>query len=157
METVRLWVTGVAYAAIIAAIIIALSPGDGAGKSVKTAVSIFLISSMILPFASVSEPEFDSELSISDSNCEISENIAVGISTRLEKKLCSSIGNILSQNGIHTDQVSIDIKTSGDEISVEKVTVILKKEDADLVLAAKELLETELQLNAEVLSRDAEG
>ena len=43
-----------------------------------------------------------------------------------------------------------------DEISVEKIKIVLKKESADEVIRAKEILEKELSLQAEITAENQE-
>ncbi|MBQ8784375.1 MAG: stage III sporulation protein AF [Clostridia bacterium] len=157
METIRLWVTGLASAAVIGAVVLVLTPGGGAEKAVKTIVSVFLISSMLLPFVKGAELSLDTELPDEEEVIQNENGISEAMAEQFEVKLRETIENILSQKGIHTRSVSIDIKTNGDEISVEKVTVVIKKESANNLASAKEILENELQIKADVLLEGAEG
>lgn len=156
MDTIRLWVTGLVAAAIIGAVVLALTPSGGAEKAVKTIVSVFLISSMLLPFVKGEGISLDFDIENQTSAYVNSEDIMDTVSQQFEKKLIASVENILWQNGIQTHSVSIDININGEEISVERVRVVLKKESADKVGEAKAFLEQELSVSADVIVENTE-
>lgn len=157
MDAIRLWVTGLTSAAIIGAIVLVLLPGGGAEKAVKTMVSVFLISSIVLPFAKITDWEPDTDFFVEDSAAETESSIARQMSEQMKTKLATSIENILQKEGIQVHSVGIDIKTDGDEISVEKISVRIKKESSRSLRETKQILETQLGVRADVEVEDAEG
>ena len=157
MDTIRLWVTGLASAAVIGAVVLVLTPSGAAEKAVKTMVSVFLISSMILPFVKGADLNLETEIPYNEYVADDSNSIAQAMAEQFKSKLSASVENILSQNGIQTHSISIDIKTNGEEISVEEVKVILKKESENALSSAKEILDEELQIKADVLIEGAGG
>lgn len=157
MDAIRLWVTGLTSAAIIGAIVLVLLPGGGAEKTVKTMVSVFLILSIVLPFAKNADWKLGTDFSVEESAAETENSIARQMSEQMKTKLTLSIENILKKEGIQVYSVGIDIKTDGDEISVEKITVRIKKESSQSLGEAKQILETQLGVKADVEVEDAEG
>ena len=157
MDAIRLWVTGLTSAAIIGAIVLVLLPGGGAEKTVKTMVSVFLILSIVLPFAKNADWKLATDFSVEESAAETENSIARQMSEQMKTKLTLSIENILKKEGIQVYSVGIDIKTDGDEISVEKITVRIKKESSQSLGEAKQILETQLGVKADVEVEDAEG
>ncbi len=156
MDSIRLWVTGLTSAAIIGAIVLVVVPGGGAEKTVKTMVSVFLISSIVIPFANGGNWNFETDFSAAESVTETQNSIATAMSEQIKRKLSASVENILLKEGIQVSSVIIDIKTGGDEISVEKITVIMKKESSANVSQAKQILEAQLGVKADVGIEDTE-
>ena len=130
MDIIRSWVTGVTAAAIIGAIVLALTPGGAVEKSVKTVVSVFLISSMILPLVKAENVNLDFKIDEGQTVTQ-NEEIVNSLVEHFKEKLELSINETLNNSGIQVSQISIDINTNGDEISVEKIKIVLKKESAD--------------------------
>ena len=157
MEAVRLWVTGLSSAAIIGAIVLVLVPAGGAEKAVRTMVSVFLVSSIVLPFAQNTDWKAETDFSVEESAAEAQNSIAEEMSEQMKTKLGSSIENILKKEGIQVRSVSIDIKTDGNELSVEKIAVTIKKESARSASETKEILEAQLGVRADVEIEGAEG
>ena len=155
MDIIRSWVTGVTAAAIIGAIVLALTPGGAVEKSVKTVVSVFLISSMILPLVKAENVNLDFKIDEGQTVTQ-NEEIVNSLVEHFKEKLELSINETLNNSGIQVSQISIDINTNGDEISVEKIKIVLKKESADEVIRAKEILEKELSLQAEITAENQE-
>ena len=155
MDIIRSWVTGVTAAAIIGAIVLALTPGGAVEKSVKTVVSVFLISSMILPLVKAENVNLDFKIDEGQTVTQ-NEEIVKSLVEHFKEKLELSINETLNNSGIQVSQISIDINTNGDEISVEKIKIVLKKESADEVIRAKEILEKELSLQAEITAENQE-
>lgn len=155
MDIIRSWVTGVTAAAVIGAIVLALTPDGAVEKSVKTVVSVFLISSMILPLVKADDLNLDFEITESQMVTQ-NEEIVNLVGEQFKEKLRLSITETLNKNGIQVSRMSIDINTNGDEISVEKIKIILKKESAGEVSRAKEILEKEFSLQAEISAESKE-
>ncbi|MBQ8229044.1 MAG: hypothetical protein IJZ88_08550 [Clostridia bacterium] len=155
MDTIRLWISGLTVSAVVGAVVLVLAPEGSVGKSVKTMVSVFIISSILLPLMKNKELQTDFDFAVGTTAID-DEKILDTVSASFEKKLARSVEDILLQNGIHTHQVSIDIKTNKDEISVEKVSVELEKESSDKTEEAKTLLNDRLQISAEVYVKNTE-
>lgn len=157
MDSIRLWITGISSAAIIGAIVLALAPSGGAEKTVKTMVSVFLVSSIILPISKDKNWSFETDLFAEESGTEAEGSITAAITEQMKTKLATSVKNILLKEGIQVSSVGIDITTRGDEMSVEKITVALKKESSQRVSEAAQLLEAQLGVKADVGIEDTEG
>ncbi len=149
METIRIWVMGLITSAVAGAVVMVISPDGATQKAVKTLVSVFLLCSIILPFAGFSAPEIDfSAVDQTDNN---GEDVVDAVSSQLEKELSQKIENILLQNGIQPHSVSIDINAKGEELSVDRVVVEIGKSDTDKTDKAKKLIQSQLQISAEVV------
>ncbi len=149
MEMIRSWVMGITAAAIIGAVVLALNPSGAAEKSVKTIVAVFLISSMILPFVKSENLNFDFD-SASVDTARQNEKIVNSVSEQFKEKLENSITDILSQNGIEVARINIDMNVKTDEVSVEKISITLKKESADKADEAKNILKEQLSVTAQI-------
>lgn len=156
MDELRLWITGLTTAAIIGAIVLVLAPGGGAEKTVKTMVSVFLVSSIVLPFAKNADWTTDADFSLEESVAETENLITNEISEQMKARIAASVENILKKEGIQVHSVSIDIKTDGDELSVEKITIALKKESSQKVNETAQILEAQLGVNADVTIENSE-
>ena len=156
MESIRLWITGVASAAVIGSVILALTPDGSAEKTVKTVVSTFLILSMLIPFSKGVELNTETQLSDENISVENKEEITDAIARQIKNKLNTSIEKILAQNGIQAYSVGIDMNTNGDEITIEKVTVVLSKESKKELSFVEKIIKAELDVDATVLLENSE-
>lgn len=153
VDTIRLWVTGVTMAAIIGCVVLTLSPKGNCEGAVKTIVSVFLISSMIIPFAKADNITFDFELSEAE-DVTVNDKIINSAGEYFCKELESSITQILNSSGIQVSYISIDINTKGEEFSVDKIYVELKKESSDKIYEAEQLLKSQLSIEAQISVED---
>ena len=156
MDELRLWITGLTTAAIIGAIVLVLAPGGGAEKTVKTMVSVFLVSSIVLPIAKNTDWKAETEFYLEENAAGTENSIAGEMAEQMKTKIADSVENILLKEGIQVHSVSIDIKTDGDELSVEKITVALKKASSQKVNETAQILEAQLGVNADVTIENSE-
>lgn len=155
MESVKMWVMSIAVGAIAGAVALALSPSDSLGKTVRTTVSIFLISAMLMPLTDKNGLSFDFEITQENSEStesEITDSVAKATADAVKEK----IHNLLEQNGISHADTDIKMKVNGSEISVESVVVAIPSDYADKTQTVKKLIKDELQINAEVTVRSGE-
>ena len=153
-----MWVMSIAVGAIAGAVALALSPSDGLGKTVRTTVSVFLISAMLMPLVDKNGLSFDFEIaqedSLKSSESEITDSVAQATAEAIEEK----VQNLLEQKGISKAHTDIKMKVNGSEISVESVVVTIPAEYAAQKETIKSLIKDELQINAEVtLGSDERG
>ena len=120
METLRHWALTVAVSAVAGAIINMLSPKGSLGKSVRTAVSLFMLIAMLAPF--VGETDFSDFLSFSEA--EYSENdISDTVKNEIKASVEAEIRKILSDCGIKSADVSIDITVDKGTVTVGGIEI----------------------------------
>ncbi len=120
MDTVRQWVLTVAVSAAAGAVVLMLSPEGSVNKSVKTAVSLFLTATMVMPFVrgfsfDVQDIVPDTGAGQPDLTASVEEQMRTALETELEK--------ILSENGIKALEINIDMNISDNEITVKKIEI----------------------------------
>ena len=151
-----MWVMSIAVGAIAGAVALALSPSDGLGKTVRTTVSVFLISAMLMPLVGKNGLSFDFEIaqedSLKSSESEITDSVAQATAEAIEEK----VQNLLEQKGISNAHTDIKMKVNGSEISVESVVVTIPAEYAAQKEMIRSFIKDELQINAEVTLRSGE-
>lgn len=149
VEQIRSWVLSLAVCAMAGAAVLALSPNGSLEKAVKTTVSVFLICSTALPLFSL-KSDIDIEIPEFQFSSENSNSIAEEISSQTAAGIKKNIEDILSQNGISQTDADIKMKVSGDEISVESVTVKINQKYSSRVEEIKKLIKDKLGIIADV-------
>lgn len=156
MESVKMWVMSIAVGAIAGAVALALSPSDSLGKTVRTTVSVFLISAMLMPLVSKNGFSFDFEISKDDTalsnEIEITDSVAKATAEAIKEK----VQNLLEQKGISKAHTDIKMKVNGSEISVESVTVTIPAKYAAQKEMIRSFIKDELQIKAEVTTQSDE-
>lgn len=120
MDTVRQWVLTVAISAAAGAVVLMLSPGGSVNKSVRTAVSLFLMTAMVLPF--VRNFSFDIPNIIPDASTE-QPDISASVEEQMKAALKTEIGKILDKNGIKYREINIDMNISDNTVTVRKIEI----------------------------------
>lgn len=120
MDTVKQWVLVVVIAAAAGTIVLILSPDGNINKSVRTAISLFLIVSMIMPFSK----GIDLDLSniISESDVE-QPDMNDAIIEQMKMVLTDEIQKILTENGIKAEEINIDMNIKENEIAVNQIEI----------------------------------
>ena len=142
MTFVKQWALTVAVAAVIGAVIHMLSPSGRTGKIVKTAVSFFMLLSMLSPFAkSVDIPDFNIHVPETLSQPDMTEAVKRQMKTETEKK----IREILEEYGIKPDGINIDINISTENVmTVEKIEITAREADGINIEKAEEKIKSEI-------------
>lgn len=120
MDTVRQWLLTVAVSAAAGAVILMLSPEGGVSKSVKTAVSLFLMTAMVLPF--VKNFSFDIPDIIPETGAE-QPDITAAVEEKMESALKAEIEKILAESGIKPQEINIDMNISDNVITVKSIEI----------------------------------
>lgn len=149
VEQIRSWVFSLAVCAMAGAAVLALSPNGSLEKAVKTTVSVFLICSTALPLLSL-KSDIDIEIPEFQFSSENNNSIAEEISSQTAAGIKKNIEDILSQNGISQADADIKMKVSGDEISVESVTVKINQKYSSRAEEIKKLIKDKLGIIADV-------
>ena len=120
MDFIKNWAFAVSAAAIAGAVVLMLAPDGALNKSVRTAVSLFLIISMLSPFVNgVDLPSFSLDAEM-PSEIDMSEAVA----EQLEVSLRAKITEILSVYGINAEKINIDISAEDETLTVNKIEII---------------------------------
>ena len=149
VEQIRSWVLSLAVCAIAGAAVLALSPSGSLEKAIKTAVSVFLICSTALPLFSL-KSDIDIEIPEFQFSSENENSIAEKISSQTAASIKKNIEDILSQNGISQADADIKMNVSGEEISVESVTVNINQKYSSRAEEIKKLIKDKLGIIADV-------
>ncbi len=145
METVKLWVMSLTASAIISAVVLTLAPNGALEKSIKTVVSIFLITSMLFPLVK----NEDINLSLDTIQNEVTENKKINetMATAFGNNLKNEIKKTLEKNEINLTNIEVKVNIDNNEITVEKIQVTVMEKDKE---NAKKVLENQLDLVAEI-------
>lgn len=157
MEALRLWIMGITFAATVGTVVLVLNPGGGAEKTVKTMVSVFLVCAIVKPLTKGMKLNFYADLPEEEINMTVGNDINGAVTASFGEKLKKSIENLLDKNGIYYSSVSIDIKTDDDEISVERVLIVLDEKGRNQIAETKEIIEKELGIKSEISVTSAGG
>ena len=119
METVKQWALTVAVSAVAGAITLMLAPEGTLNKSVRTAVSLFLIAAMLTPFVKgidVSDFSFpEAEYEQTDLTDAVSEQMKAAVKTKITE--------ILDDCGIKPIEINIDISVDEEQMRIEKIEI----------------------------------
>ena len=119
METVKQWALSVAVSAVAGAITLMLAPEGALNKSVRTAVSLFLIAAMLTPFVKgidVSDFSFpEAEYEQTDLTDAVSEQMKAAVKTKITE--------ILDDCGIKPIEINIDISVDEEQMRIEKIEI----------------------------------
>lgn len=150
MSEIKQWAYGIAVAAIVGAIILALTPKGSTEKLVKTAVSLFLMCAILYPFLSGANPlELFNGISVPEFNSSASQgNSAQGF---LEDELSKKITDILTEIGINDPVISIDISIeNGNEMKINSVRILASAQYGSLFEKAESTLRSQLGIETKI-------
>ena len=100
---------------------------------------------------------------LESADAEIVDSLAAGNTHGGFIALCSERAypevseELINKNGIYYSSVSIDIKTDDDEISVERVLIVLDEKGRNQIAETKEIIEKELGIKSEISVTSAGG
>lgn len=142
MQLVRQWALTVAVSTVIGAVIHMLSPSGTAGKSVKTAVSLFMLLSMLLPFAESADfSDFAIESPETEKHADMSDAIKNQMRTECEKQ----IREILEEYGINSADINIDININSENVmTVDKIEITVRNEEIGNIEQAEKKIKSEI-------------
>lgn len=150
MDEIKSWAFSVCAAAVVGGIVVMLSPRGGTGKTVKTAVSLFLLCVMLRPFMSgyMNRLSLDSaaESRIGTGDCSAAEYTVGSMKDALREKT----DKILSDNGVKNSRTDIEISIDGDNnMSIDRVAIYAPEQYAEELERAKEEIYSQLGIRAE--------
>ena len=147
MNTLRQWALTVAVSAAVGGIIHMLSPGGSAGKSVRTAVSLFLLIAMLSPFAAqIDLTSFPTMTYVHNETADLTDAVREEMKTAAEKE----ISRILSDCGIKTESISIEISMDkNNTMTVERIEITAQG-GAENVKKAEERIKSEIGADVKI-------
>lgn len=156
MDFIKTWALRIVVSSVMVSFVLIMSPGGALEKSVKTAISLFMLFTIIYPFLDVSSvaENFD----FSD---EIVQPEAVDggklIIEEFEKKISEKVEKLLTEEGINVKVVDVNvILTDKNEIAVENVNVVAAYSSEWSAEEIKLLINDNCGLNAEVEVTDGQ-
>lgn len=152
MSFIRLWIQGIASAAVAGCIAVMLSPEGKLGKGVKTAVSLFMICAFLLPAVKGNADFSKFEKIYSSENKDYSESYTESAAEELERELKITCGKILDENGINYKDIIIYIKTDENTIDVKSIEVISDYPDKQKI---RTIIENETGIPAAVKTENS--
>lgn len=150
MIEIKQWAYGITVAAIIGAIVLALSPKGSTEKLVKTAVSLFLMCAILYPFISGANPiELFEKIELPEFDISISQNDSAR--NFLANELKEKIAEILSQSGINDTDISIDISIENEnEMKINSVQIFAAEEFENQFEKAENALRSQLGIETKI-------
>lgn len=150
MIEIKQWAYGITVAAIIGAIVLALSPKGSTEKLVKTAVSLFLMCAILYPFISGANPiELFEKIELPEFDTSISQNNSAR--NFLTNELKEKIAEILSQSGINDTDISIDISIENEnEMKINSVQIFAAEEFKNQFEKAENALRSQLGIETKI-------
>lgn len=150
MIEIKQWAYGITVAAIIGAIVLALSPKGSTEKLVKTVVSLFLMCAILYPFISGANPiEFFEKIELPEFDTSISQNDSAR--NFLANELQEKIAEILSQSGINDTDISIDISIENEnEMKINSVQIFAAEEFKNQFEKAENALRSQLGIETKI-------
>lgn len=150
MIEIKQWAYGITVAAIIGAIVLALSPKGSTEKLVKTAVSLFLMCAILYPFISGANPiELFEKIELPEFDTSISQNDSAR--NFLTNELKEKIAEILSQSGINDTDISIDISMENEnEMKINSVQIFAAEEFKNQFEKAENALRSQLGIETKI-------
>lgn len=146
MDLIKQWALTLAVSAAAGAVVLMLAPDGALGKSVRTAVSLFLIVSMLSPF--LGGIDFSDFVILPEAEYE-QPDLTDTAAKLTEKAVREKISAILSECGINGAEISIDISTEGENISVDGIRIAAESGDfetAENRIKAEIGAETEIEV-----------
>lgn len=116
MDFIKSWTVSVCLTLIISAVFSIISPKGSMGRFYKIIISVFIFVSILYPFADFDFSEFKSDFDLEGEFEETGENLA-------QMQVENIIKSVLTENGVNGAEVECVVIQSGDEISIENVTV----------------------------------
>ena len=160
METLRNWSSAVCFAAVGCAAIRLLVPEGKTGKIYRLLVMTFFICSMITPLLNVT---VDLSLDAQWLPQEIvDEQLAEKVTEQLSKQVEESVRNVaeecLGYRDTKADQIVVETNVSAEgNIYIERVIVYVDEREVSKALAARDVLEQQLQVPVTVRTDREKG
>lgn len=154
MSFIKTWVITVVVSSIVGVVVHVVSPAGSIEKSVKTAVSLFILCAFLSPFASSMKIEdFDiGEIApVPSDNGKANEIIL----TKLRLDITDKIEKIFQEHNITDETISMDIRLNNDgEIVIDRVLIVVNQESSASLTELKNDVYSALGLNIEIEVND---
>lgn len=155
MGFVKAWVLRIVIASISGIVVLVLNPKGSAEKSIRTAVSLFILCSFVSPFLTeIKIPDFENNSVVTTTfDKEKSDEI---ILAQMRSEISSKLTDVLLKEGVSPESINVDIKLNeDDEVVVEGAVIVIDSNDSDSSQKLKNTVYSELGLNVEIEVKDA--
>lgn len=155
MDFVKAWVLRIVIASISGIVVLVLNPKGSAEKSIRTAVSLFILCSFVSPFLTeIKIPDFENNSVVTTTfDKEKSDEI---ILAQMRSEISSNLTDVLLKEGVSPESINVDIKLNeDDEVVVEGAVIVIDSNDSDSSQKLKNTVYSELGLNVEIEVKDA--
>lgn len=155
MDFVKAWVLRIVIASISGIVVLVLNPKGSAEKSVRTAVSLFILCSFVSPFISEIEiPDFETGAVVTTAFDEEKGDEIILEQMRLE--IISEIKEVFLKEDVSPESIKIDIRLNDNsEIIVDSVVIVIDDSYSDYSQKLRNTIYSELGLNVEIEVNDA--
>ena len=155
MDWIRSWIEGIAFAAILGAVVVTLTPEGGMEKSVRTVVSLFLLCMLALPLfrgnLTLDVPELPPAADTQTGAAALLDTAA----HQAEAAVREQAAALLKKEGISYTDIRIDMEVNEADaaVNVRRVEILAPGGDAD---AIRSQIETRLGIPAIVRTEETE-
>lgn len=155
MEQIKNWALGVTAAAIIGAVVLVITPKGSIEKTVRVAVSLFLMCALLNPFVTgIDFSEISEGLKEVPDGVDTSDAYSA-VEKQTEEAISDEILKICSDCGIKNAAVNIDVRMNGENnLSVESVEISAESEYEPLFSSAEKQLEEKLGIKSKIGVRE---
>ena len=154
MEALRQWALCVTFSAVAGAVVYILSPKGATDKTVKTVVSLFLITAILSPFITQKRIYTDFSAFSAAGSAPAAGNLGDTVNRQLDDTFCAiltaQIQSVLREMGITDGQITVltDIDGQG-SIFIKQVTVRIPEKHADMNEKVKQKIKEATGLDIE--------
>ena len=154
MNAVQVWAAAVCSAVLVAALLQYFSPGGSMDRVFRMVLAAFAVLSFLSPMSALLQSDFSQELRAFQSGAaqaQFEELVDTQITEALSVNLKSLVAAELAQQGLAYQKM--DVKTDIGEdgrIVINRIVVVLPRENAGMCLSAAARLESALGIRAEV-------
>lgn len=157
MGDIKGWILGICFAALVCSLLEMLFPNGNMEKSAKFITALFFLCAMVIPAAKqLKNTNWDYTMEISaqaNVNGALEDKVSEQLMHASEKNLERLISDLLEEQKIIPDKISVTMDTDETGCIVIKGTeVYLKEEDGARKEKVKELIFSQLGMNAMVVT-----
>ncbi len=150
MDFIKTWALRIVVSSVMVSFVLIMAPGGALEKSVKTAISLFMLFTIIYPFLDVSC--VDAGLEFVDEIVQ-PEKVDGGklIVEQLENEISVQIEKLLVGNSINVKDIDVNVNlTDENEVEVKSINVIASFSEEWTVEKIKHLINDNCGFKAEV-------
>lgn len=126
MEGIKQLILGLAISSVLGALVIIFAPNGNLSRTIRIAVSLFLIAMIIIPASNIAKSgSFSTEMpDYSQDDIDTSE-IQSTLEEQIKKKTEKSVEEVVSECGASNAEIIVSTSETDSKISIDSVKVIL--------------------------------